>query len=104
MDGGWWSPFERSWRPWVVHLPSLAGLRRTTPGLAAQRRTDALLSPVGDPRTLPTLYLSQHRGSCYDAVAIPVSRVAEGAHTCVAMVGARLRPGDGSLSITHEHL
>ena len=75
-------------RLWVVHMPGCAGLCRTTPGLSAQRRTDGLLSPVGDLITLPTLYLSRHRSTCHDASATPVSRKAEGAHTCIAIVGA----------------
>ena len=34
---------------------------------AAQRRTDVLLPLAGDLSTLPTFYLSQRWGSCYDA-------------------------------------
>ena len=90
-------------RLWVVHMPGCAGLCRTTPGKAAQRRTDGLLSPVGDLVTLPTFCLSRHRGSCHDASATPVPRTAEGAHTCITVLGARLRPGNSWLSWTAGH-
>jgi hypothetical protein len=84
-------------------MPGCAGLCRTTPSMAAQRRTDALLSPVGDLVTLPTFCLSRHRGSCHDASATLVPRTAEGAHTCITVLGARLRPGNSWLSWTAGH-
>lgn len=57
----------------------------TTPGIAAQRRTDKLLCPLGDPIPQPTLYLPQHQGSCHDASATLDSRTAEDAHTRIAL-------------------
>ena len=66
-------------RLWVVHMPSCAGLCRTMPGLAAQRSTNRFLSLVGALITMPTLNLSQHRGSCYNDSATLVSSIAAGA-------------------------
>ena len=104
---GWRSPFKRA----SAYGSSNARLCWTVPdyarygnGMAAQRQADELLFPVGDLNTLPTLNLSQHRGSCYDASATLDSRTAEGAHTRIAIEGAWLRPGNSTLSITHKHL
>ena len=104
MDGWMDESLQAIVRLWVVLMPGWAGLCRTTPKLSAQRRTDGLLSPAGDLSTLPALYLSQHRGSCHDASATPGPRDNRGCPYPHRTLGAGLRPGDGSLSITHEHL
>ena len=102
---GWMEKFlQANERLWVVRMPSRARLCRTSPGITAQRWTDRHLSPVGALITLPTVFLSQHRASCYDVSATLDSRTAEGAHPRIAFEGAGLRPGNSSLSIIHEHL
>ena len=102
MDG--WMEISTPAKARLFHMPRRAGLCRTMPDFEAQRWTHGLLSLVGDLISLPTLYRSQQRGSCHDASAIQVSRMAEAAHTCITIVGARIRPANSSLSITYEHL